>query len=238
MQDIHGQLEAQEIVAWQNLIRVLTHEIVNSVTPVSSLASTATELLTRVRDGVSDAEAIRDAREAVDTISKRSVGLLNFVENYRRLTRIPAPTFQIFEVRDLVFRIDRLMRQDLERDGIAFRSSVEPLTLELNADPELLEQALINLIRNAVDAVEGVTAPRIHLSGEASPKGRVILAVEDNGRGMPDEVKESIFVPFFTTKRHGTGIGLTLVRQIVRSHQGSINVRSADGEGTNFQLAL
>lgn len=238
LQDIHGELEAREIEAWQNLIRVLTHEIMNSVTPISSLAATAAELLAEARDsGASDGN-IEDVEDAVDTIAKRSEGLLHFVESYRRLTRLPKPAARLLNVSELFDRIVQLMGPEFKRRGIEVRQSVEPQTLEIHADPDLLEQALINLIRNAIDAVAGVSQPCIRMTAELDPNGRPLLSVEDNGHGMDEHVRENIFVPFFTTKRHGSGVGMNLVRQIMRSHHGQVGVRSAPGAGTAIRLSF
>jgi two-component system, NtrC family, nitrogen regulation sensor histidine kinase NtrY len=228
LQDIHGELESREIEAWQHLIRVLTHEIMNSVTPIASLAATASELL-------SDGE-IRDAEDAVDTIAKRSAGLMHFVESYRRLTRIPKPVSRSFQVDELLKRITQLMGPELARRGIGFEQRLEPQSIRVHADPDLIEQALINVLRNAMDAVAESPQPRIHITAEMDNAGRTVLGIEDNGHGMEDAVRDNIFVPFFTTKRNGSGVGLSLVRQIVRAHGGNISVRTAAGQGTTIRF--
>ena len=236
LQDIHGELEAREVEAWQNLIRVLTHEIMNSATPISSLATTAAELLAEARTRPDHASAIDDAHDAVETIAKRSTGLVSFVDNYRRLTRVPAPSLRSFPAAELLARVAQLMHPELERRGIAVAQSVLPRNLEITADPDLLEQALINLLRNAIDAVAEADAPQVRLTAEIDSAGHAVLAVHDNGQGMDEQVRQNIFVPFFTTKKHGTGVGLSLVRQIMRSHHGSVGVQSAPGEGTAVRL--
>jgi signal transduction histidine kinase len=242
LQDIHGELEAREVEAWQNLIRVLTHEIMNSATPISSLATTAAELLAEARerpqtDGSLDS-AIDDAQDAVETIAKRSSGLVRFVESYRRLTRLPQPTLRRLAVDDLLSRVVQLMNPELERRGIAVSQSVAPRNLEIVADPDLLEQVLINLLRNALDALAAASNPQIRVRAEIDAGGHPVIAVEDNGHGMDEQVRQNIFVPFFTTKQNGTGIGLSLVRQIMRSHHGSVGVQSAPGEGTAVRLSF
>lgn len=242
LQDIHGELEAREVEAWQNLIRVLTHEIMNSATPISSLATTAVELLAEARekpqaDSARDA-AIDDAQDAVETIAQRSSGLVRFVESYRRLTRLPKPALRRIAVGALLERVVQLMRPELERRGIATNQSVTPRNLEIVADPDLLEQVLINLLRNALDAVAAATLPEIRVRGEIDAGGHAVIAVEDNGHGMDEQVRQNIFVPFFTTKQNGTGIGLSLVRQIMRSHHGSVGVQSAPGVGTAVRLSF
>ena len=238
LQDIHGELEARELEAWQNLIRVLTHEIMNSATPISSLAATAAELLAEARDHPDRAGAIADAHDAVETIAKRSSGLVHFVESYRRLTRMPKPELRHLAITELFGRVAQLMGPELERRGIALEREVAPRHLAIVADPDLLEQVLINLVRNAVDALADAAAPRIRLAAELDAAGRAVIVVADNGQGMEQHVRDNIFVPFFTTKRHGTGVGLSLVRQIMRAHRGNVGVWSAPGEGTAVRLSF
>ncbi|HET7133644.1 MAG TPA: ATP-binding protein, partial [Gammaproteobacteria bacterium] len=234
--DIHGELEAREVEAWQNLIRVLTHEIMNSATPISSLAATAAELLAEARKHPGETSAIDDAHDAVETIATRSSGLVHFVDNYRRLTRLPKPSPRCCAAAGLLDRAAQLMQPELAARGIALSRSVTPRNLEIDADPELLEQVLINLLRNAIDALGDTARPEIRLAAEIDNAGHAVIAVLDNGQGMDEQVRQNIFVPFFTTKRHGTGIGLSLVRQIMRAHRGSVGVESAPGEGTAVHL--
>jgi nitrogen fixation/metabolism regulation signal transduction histidine kinase len=238
LQDIRRELEARELVAWQNLIRVLTHEIMNSVTPISSLATTAGELLDDVRAGVAADSALRDAQDAVETIEQRSTGLLHFVENYRRLTHLPKPAMREFSVRKLFSRIKQLMASDLDIKSIVLTQAIASETPEFWGDPELLEQAIINLVKNAAHAVADVESPKIDMSAHIDSSGRPAIVISDNGHGMDEAVRENIFVPFFTTKREGTGVGLSIVQQIMRSHQGSIEVVSSPGEGTRIRLAF
>lgn len=238
LQDIHGELESREIEAWQNLIRVLTHEIMNSVTPISSLAATASELLADAREPEKTRAAIHDVEDAIDTIAKRSAGLMHFVESYRRLTRVPKPVSRSLQVSDLFRRVGQLMEPELERRGISLQQSIEPPTLKVNADTDLLEQALINLIRNSIDALAEASEPHVRLKAELDTSGRTLITVEDNGSGMPDDVRENIFVPFYTTKRTGSGVGLSLVRQIMRAHGGNVGVRTAVGSGTAIRLSF
>ncbi len=238
LQDIRGELEARELEAWQNLIRVLTHEIMNSATPISSLAATAAELLADARERPDHAAAIGDAQDAVETIAKRSAGLVHFIESYRRLTRLPKPVLRAVPGKELFDRVAQLMRPECEHRKIVLALSITPPHLQINADPDLLEQVMINLVRNAIDAVAEVAQPHIRMIAELDPVGRAVIAVEDNGHGMDAHVRDNIFVPFFTTKRNGTGVGLSLVRQIMRSHRGDIGVRSAPGEGTAIRLSF
>ncbi len=239
MQDIQGALEEKEMKSWQNLIRVLTHEIMNSITPIASLASTAHGLLKDKREcelPESLNETIGDVRHAVNTIEKRSKGLLTFIENYRKLTRIPKPDFKIVSVNDLFERVEHLMKDQLMAHGIEIKRQIDPLSLSLTADRALIEQVLINLCKNAVEALNGVARPRIKLKAGTDGHGNPVIKVIDNGRGIPEDVAGRVFIPFFTTRPQGSGIGLSLSRQIIRLHKGTIGVTSTPNEKTVFKL--
>lgn len=238
--DIGSELEDKEAEAWQNLIRVLTHEIMNSITPIASLASTARTLLESDDDNGSrdDPESVDDIRGAVRTIEERSRGLLRFVESYRTLTRIPEPKFRLIPVRELYDRISRLMHDRIEFSGVGIDVSVEPEGLEISVDPELMEQVLINLVQNAFQALEGRTDGVIRLYGGLDDLARPFMKVSDNGRGIEPDVLKKVFIPFFTTRREGTGIGLSLSRRIVRLHGGTITAASTPGVGTVFTILL
>lgn len=238
LQNIRSELEEKEMEAWQNLIRVLTHEIMNSVTPISSLASTATSLLDEALASCedNDAETITDIQNAVQTIKKRSQSLLQFVENYRQLTRIPKPNFSIIPISDLFERIYRLLQKEIEEQGIILTTEIDPPSLELTADPILIEQVLINLIKNAVQALSGHKDGQLRLKADMDGRGRVIIQVIDNGPGIQTDVLEKIFIPFFTTKRDGSGIGLSLAKQIMRLHRANISVQSIIDRETVFTL--
>jgi two-component system, NtrC family, nitrogen regulation sensor histidine kinase NtrY len=239
-QNIENEMSAQEIAAWQTVIRVMAHEIMNSLTPISSLASTAHDL---VRDVLAQlpaddphAAGLTDAREALETISRRGEGLLQFVQGHRRLTKPLAAQVDVTPVHRVFARLERLLGADLAGRDIELSTSVEPETLEITADPDLLDQALINLVRNAVEALRDTTAGHIALSAHRDPDGHVVLSVADNGPGIPFEQRDKIFVPFFTTKRHGSGIGLTIVRQIATAHGASIDVSQTPGGGATVSL--
>jgi two-component system nitrogen regulation sensor histidine kinase NtrY len=236
VQNIQSELEEQEMEAWQKLIRVLTHEIMNSITPISSLASTVRGLIPEKGSGEYEFEALSDVHLALETIQSRSQGLLHFVETYRELTRIPKPDFRIFPVFELFSHIGQLMKADLDEKNIEFQSAIAPETLELMADPDLVEQVLINLLRNAAQALNGRENGRIDLTAQLDRRGRVVIRVRDNGPGILADVQERIFIPFFTTKRDGSGIGLSLSRQIMRVHRGTISVQSKLNEETVFTL--
>jgi nitrogen fixation/metabolism regulation signal transduction histidine kinase len=244
LQNIQNELEEKEMEAWQKLIRVLTHEIMNSVTPISSLAGTVHEMIDPALAGKNDAavspnfdaETVNDIKVAVDTIKKRSEGLIHFVDDYRSLTSIPEPVFKIFFIRDLFERIKRLMENDLKAKNIKLMISVEPQKLELTADSELIEQVLINLIVNSIYFLKGIDNPQIKLTGQIDERGRTIIKVADNGPGIDEELRDKIFIPFFSTKKGGSGIGLSLSRQIMRSHGGSIHISSKPFVETSFTL--
>ena len=233
LQNIETELEEKEMEAWQRLIRVLTHEIMNSITPISSLAGTVTTILSN--NNKFDEEVVEDIKEAISTIKKRSEGLIHFVDNYRTLTKVPKPDFKIFQIKELFRNIEKLMRQQMKEKGIKFSLNVDPETLELTADSEQIEQVIINLMVNSTFALDGKENPAISLTANLDEKGNVLIKVIDNGPGIPEEAIDKIFIPFFSTKKSGSGVGLSLSRQIMRSHGGNIRVNSKPGE-TTFTL--
>jgi two-component system, NtrC family, nitrogen regulation sensor histidine kinase NtrY len=235
LQDIRQELEEKELEAWQQLTRVLTHEIVNSVTPIASLASTASE---RVQGAPPADASLREVREALETIERRSQGLVRFVDAYRSLTRLPQPRIERVAVSDLFAGTRMLVSQRLQERGVRLHISIEPPGHQIGVDPELIEQVLLNLVLNALEALEGRPESEIRLMAEIDEAGRSVLEVIDNGPGIDEDVQDRIFVPFFTTKRTGSGIGLSLSRQIVRLHGGSLTVRSEPGRETAFTLRL
>ena len=232
LHDIGPDLDEKEMEAWQNLIRVLTHEIMNSITPIASLAATANGML---QADALDAEATEDIRSAVSTIQRRSEGLLHFVEAYRGLTRVPAPSFEIVSVAGLFARVEQLMRPQFVKSAVELRLQVDPPSLELTADPEQVEQILINLLRNAREATAHCAGAGVDLTAYMA-RDKVVIEVADNGPGIVAEALGKVFIPFFTTKRDGSGIGLSLCRQIMRLHRGAIAVRSEPGVRTVFAL--
>jgi signal transduction histidine kinase len=232
LQNIHSELEEREIEAWQKLIRVITHEIMNSITPISSLASTINEML---KEEI-DSESLTDVHDAAQTIQKRSQGLLHFVDAYRNLALIQKPNFQLFPVKELFSRVEKLMQANIKEKAIRLKINVDPKSLELTADPELIEQVLINLLLNALHSVEARKKAKIELSSRLDGRGRILIQVKDNGPGIVAEDLEKIFIPFFSTKEKGSGIGLSLSRQIMRLHHGSITVQSEPQKQTIFTL--
>ncbi len=240
MQNIHNELEAKEMDSWQKLIRVLTHEIMNSITPIVSLSGTVKDLLIdqetlKLRSEI-DEEDVESAQSALETIEKRSQGLLNFVQIYRNLTRIPKPNFRYFEVRELFDRVENLLQPKVKELNINCEFKIIPPGLMLTADPDLIEQVLINLLINSIHAVKEVARPRITMAASITSLNRVMIYVSDNGYGIKPDTMEKIFVPFFTSKKEGSGIGLSLSREIMRLHKGNITVKSNPGVETVFTL--
>ena len=241
IQNIQNELEEKEMEAWQNLVRVLTHEIMNSITPIQSLAATVeTELDSHISStgqiNSIPQEDIEDIHLAVQTIQKRSKGLIRFVQDFRNLTHTPKPKIKPVKVKALLNHINVLMQQEIQKQQVTLEVKIEPESFAINVDKELIEQVLINLIKNALQAFEDKTDRRICLSAYKSEKGRPTISVKDNGVGIDDEALQKIFIPFFTTKKSGSGIGLSLSRQIMRLHQGILAVKSTPNEGTEFIL--
>ncbi|MCD7936472.1 MAG: HAMP domain-containing histidine kinase [Tannerellaceae bacterium] len=217
-----------EIEAWQKLIRVLTHEIMNSLAPVISLAETVTDRAEAHGMNEKDYEVML---QAMQTIHRRSRGLLEFVENYRKLTRIPMPVMEYFRVDSLFEEMKSLL--PVGKGEISFQ--VHPADLRIRGDRNLLEQVLINLVRNAVEATPAGTLPVITLSAERK-EGRPVITVTDQGEGIVPEAMDKVFVPFYTTKPGGSGIGLSLCRQILNRHGGSMSIQSQPEQGTSISL--
>lgn len=235
-QNIQSELEAQELVAYQKLIRILTHEIMNSVAPIASLSSTINDVIAD-KDQL-DPDYIDMIKNSVRVIKKRSEGLLDFTETYRSLTRIPPPNFQLVDGSALIQELKTLFMADLASKKIDLKLELPPNPVTFQGDPNLLEQVLINLIKNAADSLKERDDPVIDLSIQKHPDGKVIFRVSDNGFGIPVDMMDQIFVPFFTTKEDGSGIGLSLSRQIVRLHKGDLELQSVEGEGTVVTISL
>ncbi len=244
IKDIQNVLEEQETEAWQKLIRVLTHEIMNSITPIASLSSTLDLMLKGMvqengHDELKiDRESVNEIQEALQTINKRSTGLLYFVNTYRNLTRIPKPNFRQCRVKEILDNIEKLMEEEIRRCGIAFRSEVEPDSLEFTVDDQLIEQVLINLLKNSIHALGNHPNGSIQLIAYMNKRGRITLQVIDNGPGILKDVLDKIFIPFFTTKPSGSGIGLSLSKQILRLHNATITAHSEPGVETVFTLTF
>lgn len=239
IQNVNEALDETETEAWQKLLRVLTHEIMNSVAPIASLTDTLKTRLNLMRlQQAFDPESLNDMELGVDTIGKRSEGLLRFAETYRNLNKIAVPTLSKVYIRDLFEQMYTLMHPSLDQKGIVLEIILKDPGLTVEADRGLIEQVLINLILNAMDALRDQVTPRILLSADLSDKNRIIVEVVDNGTGMSPEMLEKIFVPFFSTRKNGSGIGLSLSKQIMLLHKGNIQVRSTEGMGTRMMLVF
>ena len=236
-QNVNEALDETEARAWQKLLSVMTHEIMNSVAPISSLAET---MLHRLHKSVSHMReqpaAIEDLELGIDTIRRRSEGLLKFAETYRNLNKITSPNLKRIHVRDLFENLHQLMQPTLEQKNIELEIILKDPDLSLEVDSSLIEQVLINLVVNAIEAVKDKPNPRIVLWASSSQNSRVTIKVGDNGTGIPAELLDKIFIPFFSTRKNGSGIGLSLCKQILMLHKGNIQVQSAEGEGTAFIL--
>jgi two-component system, NtrC family, nitrogen regulation sensor histidine kinase NtrY len=240
LQNIQNELQKQELDAWQNLTRVLRHEIMNSITPISSLTSTLREILDHDMTKTGDhyelqTEGAEDLREGLTTIENRSKGLIKFIDAYREYTSLPQPKIKSIRVKDLLEKVAQFMRPELKKTPIQFGYHCESEYITIQGDEEMIEQVLINLIKNAMEALNHVDDPRIELNGRVSDN-IVQIEVIDNGSGIIPEAIERIFIPFFTTKKTGSGIGLALSRQIMQMHNGSLTVKSEPDVKTVFTL--
>ena len=240
-QNIKSELQEKEVEAWQNLSRVLRHEIMNSITPMTSLAATLTEILeedVQEKDGhfELEAESVEDIKEGLATIQNRSEGLRRFVDAYRSFTSIPKPKMQLLQVKDLFQTTLKLFQPEIRSKNLQMDCIVLPDDLQLNADPQLLEMVLINLIKNAVEALNGRDGGKIWLKAEADEHQRVLISLRDNGPGIEPEALSKIFIPFYTTKPTGSGIGLSLSREILQMHSAQLTVDSLPEQGSCFYI--
>ncbi len=238
LQNIQSELEEKEMEAWQNLVKVLTHEIMNSIAPTSSLAGTLKgeiEYKMDHNEPLSPTD-MEDCLLGITTIEKRSEGLISFVSDFRSLAHIPTPKFGSIGISRLFDQLEVLLQNQLEANEIKFIKELNPKELILFGDQMQIEQVMINLLQNAIQALEDSDEKVITLRAFIDEAGKIILEVSDTGKGIEEEALSKIFIPFFTTKKKGSGIGLSLSKQIMRRHKGNIQVRSAIGEGTTFKL--
>lgn len=242
LQDIQSELDVTQIQAWQELVRVLTHEIMNSITPVTSLASTATDIVDDVMEKTpADSpilDELADLRDAISTVARRSDSLMQFVHSYRQLTRLAPPEKKRLQIGELFDAVGKLAEAEWPECASILSRHVEPAELDVYADRDLLEPVIINLLRNAWQATSEVETPKIELRGRLNRRGNVVVEVCDNGPGVPDDIARKIFVPFFTTKAEGSGVGLALARQVMTAHGGFIRVGPNDGGGAKFTLTF
>jgi two-component system, NtrC family, nitrogen regulation sensor histidine kinase NtrY len=239
-QDIQTELEEQELDSWQKLIRVLTHEIMNSITPVNTLAQTMIRQF-RKEDRLIEAkelnqELLSELIQGLEMIEERGTGVLQFVEKFRSLTRLPHPDFQILKVDTIAQKLVRFFDQDSAETKPVIRYIPKEESLTILADEKLVFQSLINLIKNAQEALEGKPKGSITISAGKNENDRIFISVSDNGCGISLDDRDKIFIPFFTTKENGSGIGLSFTREVMRMHKGNITIDSTPGEGTSVYL--
>lgn len=232
IQNIGQELAQKEQESWEEMMKVLTHEIMNSITPITSLASTVNEMLA----GDQLSENLPDLRQAMRTVEKRSLGLLKFVENFRQLTRLPEPEYSTFPLSELFSHLQQVMKESLEKEQVQLSMSIIPDNLQVTADREMLEQVMINLLLNSLHAVRQTAEKKIGLKAQLDEESKLLIQVTDNGQGIVPEARDKVFVPFFSTRKEGSGIGLSLSRQIMKQHKGSISFISEPGEQTTFTL--
>jgi len=262
MQDIQSELAIAQLQAWQDLVSVLTHEIMNSITPVASLAKTAVDLVEDVQKKaralptlsvevtsednkkVSEevyeeiTEELEDILGAVKTVARRSDGLMQFVTSYRRLTRLPSPNKKVMQVATLFLHVETLTKQNWQEKGIELTSNITPQALDIFVDADMVEQILINLLQNAAQALSHNPSAKVSLSAFLNIRGHVVIEVTDNGSGIEQDNMQQIFVPFFTTKKEGSGVGLALTRQVMLAHNGKVSVRNNEQGGATFSLTF
>jgi nitrogen fixation/metabolism regulation signal transduction histidine kinase len=242
LQNIHTELESKEVEAWQNLTRVLRHEIMNSITPIASLTGTLNEILEEDLKPLGNEtfeiseESLQDLEEGLQTIENRSKGLIKFVDAYRDYTSIPKPKFGLIKIDEMFEHISQLLKHEFKHLDIDFQAKTLFDNLEITADRELVEMVLINLIKNAKESLAETDGAKLELIGRIDEHQRVLIDVKDNGPGIIPEAQERIFIPFYTTKKSGSGIGLALSRQIMQLHHGSLSVKSEPDVYTIFTL--
>lgn len=244
IQNIHSELVSKEVEAWQNLTKVLRHEIMNSITPIASLTGTLNEILAEDLKRINshsyeiNDETLGDLEEGLQTIENRSKGLIKFVDAYRDYTSIPKPKFGLIKIDELFEHICQLLKREFMEIGIDFKSNILQNKMEITADRELIEMVLINLLKNAKEALAGREGAKIELTARLDAQQRVLLEVKDNGPGIISEAQDRIFIPFYTTKKAGSGIGLALSRQIMQLHHGFLSVKSEPNIYTIFSLGF
>lgn len=239
LQNIDETLDQNESEAWKKLLSVMTHEIMNSIAPISSLADT---LQTQVRQCAKNPKEnnldLEDLDAGITSIKKRSEGLMKFAKTYRSLNKVTHLNLETVLVWELFNNIQHLMQPSLEDKNIIIEFNPGNPDLEVEIDSYLIEQVLINLILNAIDACKNSPEPKIILSAKKDIDRNTIISVADNGTGIPEEILDNIFIPFFTTKKNGSGIGLSLCKQIMMLHKGKIQINSKEGTGTIINLAF
>ncbi|MCG8412828.1 MAG: ATP-binding protein [Pseudomonadales bacterium] len=242
LQDIGTELESTKLKAWQDLSKVLTHEIMNSITPIASLSQTIVDLVDdtdkQLGENTSGKRSLEDIGEAAATVARRSRSLMQFVSNYRKLTKLPEPEKSTLSLQALFDHAIRTMDAAFDNRSVRIVSSVSPASLQIYADREMIEQTLINLIRNSMQALTHNEDGLVQISAFLTSRGKVAIEVTDNGPGIDIKLINKIFVPYFTTRPEGSGIGLALARQVMIAHNGSISASNMETGGCKFVLAF
>jgi nitrogen fixation/metabolism regulation signal transduction histidine kinase len=233
--NIYAELQAQEITSWQKLIRILTHEIMNSVSPVISLAHSTNDLMSRTEE--LDNETRTEIHQAVKAIQKRSEGLLHFTETYRKLTKIPPPRLESMDAKMMMAGVILLMGTIIRNKGIELEYSLSDKPIMVSGDADQLEQVFINLVKNAIEALAAAPNKKIYIVSEVRDS-IVNIRIKDSGPGVAPELRDQIFIPFYTTKEEGSGIGLSFCRQIIYQHGGTIRVNYPEEGGAEFIVTL
>jgi len=242
IQDIKNELDEKEIESWMKLIRVLMHEIMNSITPITSLSESLSNIYSTGGEPVLPekvtAKTITTTLQGLNVIKEQGKGLMSFVESYRKLTRVPEPEKKLFKVADLMIRVQILYNSLEKSHQIDLSVSLKKPDLEIFADQNLISQVLINLLKNALEANENNHKGKIRIDANVDINNHPEICVIDNGPGIPEENLDEIFVPFFTTRQNGSGIGLSISKQIMRVHGGNLKVRSIPDKETVFCLSF
>ena len=232
---VQSELGALEVAAQADLVRVLTHEIMNSLTPVTSLARTGADLVAAAAKGN---DALGDAKTATETVARRAEGVLRFVESYREFAQAPEVHRRHFKAKAWAEEIMHLALANASDRKVDARIEVSPKTLTLDGDAELLAQAVLNLLRNSIRAASEVDAPIVALALSREASGHCRIEVRDNGAGIPEERREDIFLPFYTTHKGGSGVGLSFSKQVALAHGGSICALTAPEGGANIRMVI
>lgn len=234
-QNIKDEIEQKEIEAWNRLIGVISHEILNSITPISSLSDTVHSMVANKES--LNKEDLEDLKPALQTIKRRSEGLLGFVKDYRLIAELPTPELESHSIGGILQHIQVLMQPFAAVKKIKMQVGQTSSKISVNVDLKLVEQALINLVTNSIHALEDITDPLIQIDYRLE-QNKLFIDVTDNGKGIEADQLEKIFVPFFTTRSNGSGIGLTITRNIMKMHYGSLEVYSVPHETTTFSLVF
>ncbi|NAS31871.1 histidine kinase [Flavobacteriaceae bacterium R38] len=235
VQDIKNELDEKETDSWIRLIRVLTHEIMNTITPITSISQSILKYYDE-KSMVIDEKHNQNTLKGLTVIQEQSQNLMDFVRSYRTFLSIPKPDKEIIALRVLFEKIKTLMSEELSKNDVDLKLELIPDTLEVFADEKQISQVLLNLIKNAIQALSVQETKIIKLKGGVNAKGEKYIEVYDNGPGIPQDIMDQIFIPFFTTKNNGTGIGLSLSKQVMQLHGGSLKVKSTPGQETSFSL--